>query len=75
MKGKVFCNFNIYKIFSCFVLTVELYLYINYQTNLIWQRSVPVHDKLSLIEVVVISMKNEIEIQYIIVETTFETSI
>lgn len=38
-----------------------------------------VHDKLSLIKVVVISMRNEIEIQYIIVkknyETTFETSI
>lgn len=75
MKGKVFCNFNIYKIFSCFVLTIELYmyLYINYQTNLIWKRSVLVHDKLSFIEVVVISMRNEIEIQYIIVKKNYET--
>lgn len=58
---------------------IELYLYINYQTNLIWKRSVLVHDKLSLIEVVVVSMRNEIKIGYIIVEknyeTTFETSI
>lgn len=38
-----------------------------------------VHDKLSLIEVVVVSGKNEIKIGYIIVEkndeTTFQTSI
>lgn len=38
-----------------------------------------VHDKLSLIEVVVVSEKNEIKIGYIIVEkndeTTFKTSI
>lgn len=52
---------------------IELYLYINYQTNLIWKRSVLVHDKLSFIEVVVISMRNEIEIQYIIVKKNYET--
>lgn len=75
MKGKVFCNFNIYKIFSCFVLTIELYLYINNQANLIWKRSVLVHDKLSFIEVVVISMRNEIEIQYIIVKKNYETTL
>lgn len=50
-----------------------------YQTNLIWKRSVLVHDKLSLIEVIVVSMRNEIKIQYIkivekIYETTFQTS-
>lgn len=38
-----------------------------------------VHDKLSLIEVIVVSMRNEIKIQYIkivekIYETTFQTS-
>lgn len=32
-----------------------------------------VHDKLSFIEVVVISMRNEIEIQYIIVKKNYET--
>lgn len=62
MKGKVFCNFNIYKIFFCFVLTIELYLYINYYINFIWRRSVFVYDKFFFIEVVVIFMRNKIKI-------------